>query len=72
MLKVTANLKNTFYEDKEMSDIMMEYYLIKRNPPFINSHNFMFSICLKYVEVFDFVNFLEIGKINKVEIFRVS
>ena len=31
MLKITTNLKNTFYEDKEMQDIMKEYYQIKRN-----------------------------------------
>ena len=26
------SLKNTFYEDKEMYDIVIQYYLIKRNP----------------------------------------
>ena len=26
-----TNLKNTFYEDKEMQDIMKKYYQIKRN-----------------------------------------
>ena len=31
MLKIMTNLKKTFYEDKEMRDIMKEYYQIKRN-----------------------------------------
>ena len=31
MLKIMANLKNTFYEDKEMLDNMKEFYQIKRN-----------------------------------------
>ena len=31
MLKITTNLKNIFYEDKEIQDIMNEFYLIKRN-----------------------------------------
>ena len=31
MLKITTNLKNIFYEDKEMQDIMKKYYQIKRN-----------------------------------------
>ena len=26
-----TNLKNTFYEDKEMHDIMKEFYQVKRN-----------------------------------------
>ena len=30
-LKTTTNLKNTFYEDKEILDIMKEFYQIKRN-----------------------------------------
>ena len=29
--KITTNLKNTFYEDKEMQDIMKKYYQIKTN-----------------------------------------
>ena len=39
MLKIATNLKNTFYEDKEMRDTMIEFYLIKRN--LINSHNIL-------------------------------
>ena len=31
MLKILTNLKDTFYEDKEMQDIMNEFYLIKKN-----------------------------------------
>ena len=34
--------KNTFYEDKEMQDIMKEFYLIKRN--LVIYHNFVISI----------------------------
>ena len=30
-----TNLKNTFYEEKEMQDIKIDFYLIKRNPSFI-------------------------------------
>ena len=29
--KITTNLKITFYEDKEMRDMMKKYYQIKRN-----------------------------------------
>ena len=32
MLKITINLKITFYEDKEVQDIMTKYYQIKRKP----------------------------------------
>ena len=28
---LTTNLKSTFYEDKEIQDIMKEFYQIKRN-----------------------------------------
>ena len=35
------NLKNMFYEEKEMQDIMEEFYLIKRN--IIIKHNFIIS-----------------------------
>ena len=31
MLRITTNLKGTFYEDKEKQDIMIEFYLLKRN-----------------------------------------
>ena len=31
MLKIMTNLKNTFYEDKEMLDNMKEFYQKKRN-----------------------------------------
>ena len=31
VLKVTTNLKNIFYVDKEMPDIMKNYYQIQRN-----------------------------------------
>ena len=30
-VKKTINLKNIIYEDKEIQDIMKNYYLIKRN-----------------------------------------
>ena len=29
MLKITTNLKSTFYEDKERQDIMIVFYLIR-------------------------------------------
>ena len=29
--KITTNLKNTFYEEKEIQDIMKKYYQIKLN-----------------------------------------
>ena len=31
MLKTTINLKNKLHEDKEMKDIMIEFYPIKRS-----------------------------------------
>ena len=31
MLKIMINLKNMFYVDKEIQDIMIEFYQIKRN-----------------------------------------
>ena len=31
MLKITTNLNNTFYEEREMWDTMNEFYLIKKN-----------------------------------------
>ena len=38
-----TNLENTFYEDKEMQDIMKKYYQIKSNliisTLFLNQHN---------------------------------
>ena len=30
-IKKTTNLKSTFYADKEMQDIIKEFYQIKRN-----------------------------------------
>ena len=29
--KITTNVKSTFYQDKEIQDIMKKYYQIKRN-----------------------------------------
>ena len=37
--KITTNLKNTFYEEKEIQDIMKEFYQIKRN--LIIQHKFI-------------------------------
>ena len=31
MLKMKINLKNIFYEDRELQDIMIEFYLIQVN-----------------------------------------
>ena len=31
MLKITTNLKSTFYLDKEIQNFMKEFYLIQRN-----------------------------------------
>ena len=31
IVNIMTNLKNIFYEDKEMQDIMKEFYQIKRN-----------------------------------------
>ena len=61
MLKTTTNLKNTFYEDKKMQDIMIEFYQIKRNHSFI-------TWCNKT----DFVNFLEEYNRYGSEIFSVN
>ena len=46
-----TNLRNIFYVDIEMRDIMKKY-LIKRNP--IIYHNFVISICLNYVDKLTF------------------
>ena len=35
-VKKMINLKSTFYEDEEMQDTMIEFYLMKRNHSFIN------------------------------------
>ena len=47
ILKITTNLKNKFYVDKEMQDIMNEFYQIKRKHNFIIiiRYNFIISIC---------------------------
>ena len=34
-VEIMINLKNTFYVNREMKDIMIDFYLIKRNHPFI-------------------------------------
>ena len=31
ILKIRVKVKNTFYEDKEMQNIMIDYYLRKEN-----------------------------------------
>ena len=31
MLKIMTNLESTFYVDKQIQDIMIEFYRIKRN-----------------------------------------
>ena len=31
MLKIMINLKSIFSEDKEIQDIMIEFYLVKKN-----------------------------------------
>ena len=41
-LKNNNKSKNTFYEDKQIQDIMKKYYQIKRNV--ISYHNFVISI----------------------------
>ena len=51
MLKITINLKNTFYEDKEMLDIMKEFYQIKRN--LIIQHNHILSRLVVYKKAYD-------------------
>ena len=38
-VKTIDKSKNIFYVDKEMQDVMNEFYLIKRN--LINYHNFI-------------------------------
>ena len=53
--------RNTKYHKK--------FYLIKRN--LIIQHNFVISTCLRYVDITNFVNFLEDGNRYKVDIFRV-
>ena len=35
ILKITTNLKNTFYEEKEMLDITIEFYQIERYHSFV-------------------------------------
>ena len=44
-----TNLRNTFYEDKEIQDIMKKHYQIKR------ILDFVISICLNYVDKTDFL-----------------
>ena len=47
ILKTTIKVKNTFYEDKEMQDITIEFYHIKRNHIisilFLIQYNFILS-----------------------------
>ena len=50
MLKTTTNLKNIFYEDKEIQDVMKKCYQIKRNLIFS-------TCCFKYFFKFFFVDF---------------
>ena len=53
-----TNLKNTFYEEKEIRDTMKNYYVIKRN------------LTISTIDI-DFVNFLENGNRYKAEFFNV-
>ena len=58
MVKITTNLKNTFYEEKEKQDIKKEYYQIKKSLIILTSDT-------------DFVNFLANGIRYNVEFFNV-
>ena len=60
MLKTTTNLKNTFYEEKEIQDIMIKFCQIKRNRSIIILHNKT-----------DFINFLQEYNRYEPKIFRV-
>ena len=51
MLKIMTNLKNTFYEDKEMLDNMKEFYQIKRN--LIIQHNHILPRLVVYKKAYD-------------------
>ena len=57
MLKIFANLRTTFYEDKEIQDIMNEYYQIKRNLIvsifFLIKHNFVHPRQVVYRKAYD-------------------
>ena len=44
-----TKIKNTFYVDKEMQDIMKEFYLIKRNLTIY--HNFKISISQRLLQI---------------------
>ena len=46
MLKITTNLKNTFYEDEEIQDIMKEFCIIKRNLVIILYYNLPLCISI--------------------------
>ena len=56
-LKTMTNLKSLYYEDKEMQDIIMEYYLIKSNfiisILFLFQHNRILSRLVVYKKAFD-------------------
>ena len=51
-VKITTNLKNIFYVDKEIQDIMKKFSSNKKK-----SSNFIISTCLGYVANTEFVNF---------------
>ena len=55
--KTMINLRNTFYEEKEMQDIMKKYYQIKRNLIFsilfLIQYNCIFSRLVVYKKAFD-------------------
>ena len=54
--KITTNLKSLYYEDKEMQDIMNEFYQIKRNLIisflFLIQHNRILSRAVVYKKHF--------------------
>ena len=51
MLKITINLKKTFYEDKEMLDNIKEFYQIKRNLTI--QHNHILPRLVVYKKAYD-------------------
>ena len=53
----TRHIKNIFYVDIEIQDIMKKYYQIKRK--LIIQHNFVISICLNYEDKTDFLYYQE-------------
>ena len=52
-----TNLRNTFYEDKEMQYITNEYYLMKRNPKIsiliLIQHNYILLRQVVYKKAYD-------------------